>query len=336
MNIYLVPYTAFRHVTVALPMVGTALVMWWLFLLWGTYLGPWTGMLWSVGMEGPLFLATIAGTLSATSVLTEGSLRRRGVLLRFGLPLAAAMITVVVLWLGYALLGLLLPLFVDGQDMKALVADPSFVTLRFRLPYWLLAGFATGVGPWILRRGRGFVGHLGGGVAAGALAAAVWQWAGLYQFDDLYLASALAVLVWSFVFGTLSWSVPTELYAGWVRVLSTHRYGRRIPIDALSGEPTERFVGHYPRGLDLFLGAQHGVAELHASFVVDADHHYALRGLSQAPTVSKRFLERVDVRYDPRRPAPLETSLRHEDKIVLSHGKTETVVEFLLLPKEER
>ena len=77
------------------------------------------------------------------------------------------------------------------------------------------------------------------------------------------------------------------------------------------------------------------MAELHASFVVDDAQNYAVRGLSVQPTVVKRFLERIDLRYDPRRPAPLETDLKMEDRILIGPNQ-ETVVEFLMLPKEER
>ena len=45
--------------------------------------------------------------------------------------------------------------------------------------------------------------------------------------------------------------------------------------------------------------------------------------------------QRIDLRYDPRRPAPLETELSMEDRILVG-GDGQTVVEFLLLPKEER
>jgi len=94
-------------------------------------------------------------------------------------------------------------------------------------------------------------------------------------------------------------------------------------------------VGHFPRGLDLYLPADQAVAELHISFIVDGNSRYAVRGLSIQPTQVKRFLERVDLRYDPRRPAPLETELKMEDRILLGPGG-ETVVEFIMLPKEER
>jgi hypothetical protein len=49
----------------------------------------------------------------------------------------------------------------------------------------------------------------------------------------------------------------------------------------------------------------------------------------------KRPLERIDLRYDPRRPAPLETTLDMEDRILVGPGG-DTEIEFLMLPKEER
>ena len=49
--------------------------------------------------------------------------------------------------------------------------------------------------------------------------------------------------------------------------------------------------------------------EVHLSVAVDKDRAYRARGLSLQPTRVRRFLERVDLRYDPQRPAPLETRL---------------------------
>ena len=80
---------------------------------------------------------------------------------------------------------------------------------------------------------------------------------------------------------------------------------------------------------------EQGVAELHLSVVVDERYRYAVRGLSVQPTLVRRFLERIDLRYDPMRPAPLETQLSMEDRVVLGEaGASE--LEFILLPKEER
>ena len=60
-----------------------------------------------------------------------------------------------------------------------------------------------------------------------------------------------------------------------------------------------------------------------------------MRGLSVEPTVVRRFLERIDLRYDHRRPAPLETELRMEDRILLG-DRGRIRLEFLLLPRERR
>ncbi|MEQ1506756.1 MAG: hypothetical protein ABMB14_31300, partial [Myxococcota bacterium] len=264
---------------------------------------------------------------------------------------------------GWGLLRLFLPLF-TADETDELLRDPSLVTLRFRLGVWLVAGFASGLGPFLVRwlhaaitrrwswGGRdgagpppptswlelGFSGfaHLGGGLVAGAFAAAAWHVPGYYDRleGDLFLASAAAALAFGFLHGLLVWPIPDDLYAGWIRVLSYERYGLRIPVPHTDGRPAERFVGHFPRGLDLYLPAERAVAELHASFV-RSDDRYTVRGLSIHPTRVVRPLERIDLRYDPRRPAPLETTLRSEDRVLLG-ANGETVIEFLMLPKEER
>ena len=109
-----------------------------------------------------------------------------------------------------------------------------------------------------------------------------------------------------------------------------------MPIDATELGPKERFVGHFPRGLDLFLGVSDGVMEMHISVAVDKKQRYWLRGLSLRPTMLRRFLERVDLRYDPRRPAPLETRLRSGDHIEIGDGNNSAQLEFLMLPREEQ
>ena len=118
-------------------------------------------------------------------------------------------------------------------------------------------------------------------------------------------------------------------------MLTPNRFGRRIPIDAPERTAKERFVGHFPRGLDLFLPVDDGVQELHLSVTVDDKQRYTARGLSQHPTMVRRMLQRIDLRYDPRRPTPVETSLSSGDRIILGEGETRSEVEFILLPKEE-
>jgi hypothetical protein len=229
----------------------------------------------------------------------------------------------------------------------------------------LAAGFAAGFGPLAVRRfhawltrnwawgGRDPTGpqpapswlefagtvfaHLGGGSVAGAVAAIAWHVPAYYSAiqGELYVASALASFSFGFLHGLLVWPLPDDLYAGWIRVLSYERYGLRIPVPHADGTPAERFVGHFPRGLDLYLPADVGVAELHLSFTKGRGDLYTVRGLSIAPTLVKRFLERIDLRYDPRRPAPLETPLHMEDRVLIG-DKAQTEIEFLMLPKEER
>ena len=76
--------------------------------------------------------------------------------------------------------------------------------------------------------------------------------------------------------------------------------------------------------------------EMHLSVAVDDQHRYFARGLSLAPTTVRRFLERVDLSYDPSRPAPLETRLSSGDRIMLGNGARVAELEFLMLPREER
>lgn len=346
MNIFLVPYTWARHVSVSLVVGAAAVITWWLVLAWEVVVGPWLGVVWTQSLEGAVLLGFIAGAVGASSVLAEGSLRRSRMRTRIFATIGAGLLSMLLAMAFYGVIQLVHKAIVS-EAMRPLLDDPSYVTLRFRLCQWAWAGFASGIGPAFVRlvQTRSFRGaptHLFGGLAAGAFAAATWHYLGYYGVGwlgiapDLYLASGMASVVWGVLHGLLVWGIPSELYAGWVRVLSTHRFGHRIPIDALSGRPAERFVGHFPRGLDLFLPADKGVAELHASFVTDGRQTYTVRGLSQQPMLVRRFLERVDLRYDPRRPAPLETELRMEDRIILGQGEQQTELEFILLPKEER
>lgn len=337
MNIFLVPYNWTRHVAVALTVGGATLLAWWVFLHVRVWLGPtlfeW-GLLWSEGMEGALFLAVISATIASASVFAEQGLRRASVLKRLGLPVAAGGIAFLLTLIGYGILAVLVSLLAR-QEMKEIVSDPALASHRHHLWMWLSAGLASGIGPLIVRRRDVFT-HLVGALVAGGSGAALWQYLGYHALGDLYLAAGLGTLLWGVLHGLLVWAIPSELYAGWIRVLSPYRYGYRIPVDRVDASPAERFIGHFPRGLDLFLPVGDGIAELHTSFVVDGAHRYTIRGLSQQPTTVRRFLERIDLRYDPSRPAPLETELHMEDRILMGDGQQESEVEFLLLPKEER
>ncbi|MEQ1567725.1 MAG: hypothetical protein ABMA64_18940 [Myxococcota bacterium] len=366
MNIYLIPYTGVRHWIVGLTLGAVGLLSWWVALLLQVEVLPylhWTfGVGWSQSFDGLLYVGTLCASVSAASLVAEASLRRRAMRWRVFYTALGSGLAFLTLLLGWGVLLVILRLLSSADEV---LLDPALVTLRYRVAVWLAAGFAAGFGPFVARRlhawitarwnwggrdggttttsiswlewgGRAFA-HLGGGMVAGAFAAAAWHVPGYYDQlqGDLYVSAALAAFVFGALHGWLVWPIPDDLYAGWVRVLSYERYGLRIPVPHTDGSAAERFVGHFPRGLDLYLPAEVGAAELHVSFVKSADGRYSVRGLSIAPTVVKRFLERIDLRYDPRRPAPLETSLGMEDRVLLGdRGQTE--VEFLMLPKEER
>ena len=365
MNIHLIPYTQWRHIAVALGVGASTLFAWWAVLTWIVVFGPLfhESMYWSQAFEGLIFISSLSGSAAFASIFAEGSLRRRAMRWRVGYALLSGV-------LSFALAAVLFTVtrnFASWLPTRLMVdtaTDPSFVSLRYTLPVWGAAGVASGIGPWVVRRlqrwsartfgfavdgsnrpkaltwHRRFIElffHTGGGASGAILAASIWHIGGLYTQagGNLYLGAAFGSLSWGLVHGLLCWPIPNELYAGWIRVLSAERYGLRIPIDHEDGRPAERFVGHFPVGLDLHMPAEHGVAELHTSFTVDAEHNYAVRGLSIQPTVVKRLLESIRLDYDPSRPAPLETQLEMGDRIIMGTGPASGEVEFILLPREE-
>lgn len=332
MNIFLIPYTWMRHFSVAFVCAGAALLAWWIVLA-AAVLVP----VWPVTWDGALYIGALCVSVAAASTLAEASLRRlplwKRVLQTVGAGAISGALAMVGYWSWTALIG---PLLFSGTD----AVEPTLVSLKYRVMAFLLAGMQAGVGPLVFRKGKGFFAHLGAGIAAGLLAAAAWYILGYPKsaigLSNLYYASAAGALVFGATFGLLAWAIPDNLYAGWLRVVSETRHGRRIPIDGLDGGPRERFVGHFPRGLDLFLPAEEGVMELHVSVMVNRKQEYRARGLTLRPTLVRRFLERIDLRYDARRPAPLETKLSSEDRLVLGPPSDPTVVEFIMLPREER
>ncbi len=333
MNIFLVPYTRWRHLAMALWCGAAGLLAWWLVLAITLY---GSGPSWDPKWDGPLLLGTIAAFVSSSSILGEDNLRRRPLLARLGRTALAALIavgnTLIWYWLWHMLAPVLMP---DAWHSDA--ADASLVSLRYRLGAFFMAGMSTGIAGAFVRRFQNLVSHVAGGITAALAAGGAWYLLGanFQGLTDLYLAGAAMGLTWGFLYGLITWPIPDELYAGWVRVLSAGRFGRRIPVDHPDGGAKERFVGHFPRGLDLFLPVEQGVAEMHVSVAVNAKGDYSARGLSLAPTKVKRFLERVDLRYDPRRPAPLETRLSSGDRIILGEGAQQAELEFIMLPREE-
>ncbi len=330
MNIFLIPFTPLRHTAVAAACAGFCLIGWWLFLT-----VCWMGAPWAQRWDGAVYLGAVAGCAGGGSLLAEGALRRWPLWKRGGLSALAMVLsllfTIANYWMWTGLLG---PL-IFGPEL----ADPSLVSLRHRVFAWMAAGLGAGTGAMLARKFKGGFSHLAGGLLSGLIGGLVWYVVGYsaYPFaKDLFWAGALGAVAFGVAFGLFAWGVPDELYAGWLRVLTETRHGRRIPIDAPDGLPRERFVGHFPRGLDLFLPADDGVLELHISVLVNRSGEFRARGLSLQRTVVRRFLERIDLSYDKRRPAPLDTRLSSGDRIVLGMPGQEAVVEFLMLPREER
>jgi hypothetical protein len=347
MNINMMPYHWSRHLPIGFATAAVCAVWWWVFLVFDVSLMPRVGMLIRPQFEGAWLLSGLAAASAFVSIYAEAALRREGIhwRLMWAVPagLLAWLLTLIWVAICVVVADALQGTAVMGYE--TLAGDYGVVSIRYRLACWLGTGFIAGLAPVAVRVGRTrsfgmfIVEHLAGGTAAGLVGAAFWQFMAYYGIAwlgvgrDLYQASAFASVAFGWVFGTLCWGVPDSLYRGWIRILSAYRYGFRIPLEKPDAAVGERFVGHYPRGLDVNLPVEKGIAELHVSFSA-ADSVYVLRGLSQQPTEVKRFLESVDLRYDPRRPAPLETELSHEDVITFGKGSVKTEVEFILLPKD--
>ncbi len=367
LNIFLIPYTWLRHFAMAL-WCGVAGLLAWFAVLSLIVSGK---VYWPPDADGPTLMVCVSAAVAMAAIAGEGSLRRLGPLgqlWRIALTGAlSAFFTSIWYAFWHAMAGSLL---FSGDQWAEDAADASLVSLTFRIGAFAMGGLGSGCAvlmlriidgvsgealrrraakkrqesglapiPHIPRTNPSFLSHLAGGLAAGLAAGMCWHLLGSgyeYFSGDLYLAGAGMGLAWGFTFGLLTWTVPDELYAGWVRVLSDYRYGRRIPVDALDGSAKERFVGHFPRGLDLYLPAETAVSELHVSVAVDGKRQYKARGLTLQPTLVRRFLERINLRYDPQRPAPLETRLSSGDRIFLGEGDQQTELEFIMLPREER
>jgi len=340
LNIFLLPYTWLRHLSMAFWCASAGLMSWWGVL---TLLVVFN-VDWPPTWDGPILMTTVSMAVCVASVLGESNLRRLPIWNRALKVLLAAgisgLVTLVYYNIWHGLVGVIL-----SEAMLRDAQDPSLVSLTFRVGAFAMGGLGCGTGALVVRKFSEPISHLAGGLAAGLMAGCAWFLAGLPTSDtaygvlapqrDLFLAGAAMGITWGFMYGLLTWSIPDELYVGWLRVLTPRRFGRRIPIDAPDRSPRERFVGHFPRGLDLFLPVEDGVQELHFSVTVDDKQRYTARGLSQYPTLVKRLLQRVDLRYDPRRPTPVETSLSSGDRIVLGEGDQHAEIEFILLPKEE-
>ena len=343
MNIYLIPYTWMRHLQIALWCGIFCITMWWFHLMWFLYIGPF----WSSGFDGFFWLCPLVVASSGGSIFLEGSLRRaplRWRIFKFLTSTGASVCLFFFLYSSYdATLG---PLFfsifdlMKEQSVHVDLTDQHKIAFQNQLGIFLVAGFCTSFGTLIVRKWRGkglfhIANHLIGGMLAGLSAATVWMF--FLNFSPntgihLYLSGAFSSLTFGFVFGLSAWTIPDDLYAGWLRVMSPSRFAHRVPIDATQGGTKERFVGSYANGLDLYLPHGEGVMELHVSAYVEDGQRYIIRGLSQQSTVIKRSMETVQLHYNPQSPQPSETQLYSEDLIYMGSGG---IIEFIMLPREE-
>lgn len=289
-----------------------------------------TDPFWTPSADLNVLLGVLGLGAGLGAVVVEGSLEpksagwwRKGVLLAGLGGFAAA-------HLGAGLGARLTAMAVPGAT-EAFATAPVLSVLKYSLASFVFSGLAFGLlmGWW--RKGPLGL-YTSVGVVCGLGAAMTWHLtAGIV---DLYVAAAAAALTWGGAFGLLAWVVPSRLYTGWVRVLSGSRFGHRVRVDG-DGGAAELVAGHYPRGMDLWLPAEEGVREMHLSVAVDDAQNYKARGLSLYPTRVKRSLEKLDLRYDPTRPLPLETPLSSGDLLELGDGQAQTVLEFVMLPREE-
>ena len=328
MNIYLIPYTWMRHFQYAIWGSICGLVLWWLYLSWLLLVGPFWSSAWDAFFTG----VVLSGGIAFSNLLGEASLQRWPLRKRLWKLVLCAGITV-----GSSLLFLWLWKLISVLIVDDIGNDHHIVALKYKLGYFVMAGLACACAVLSVRKWEGWAhvtNHLLAGILAGLSAGAIWSMSAYYFVQNLYLAGALMFVSFGFFFGLCAYPIPSTLYVGWLRVLSGGRFGHRIPIDARDKENKERFVGHYPNGLDMYLPQGEGVRELHASVLhLPVDNQYTLRGLSQKHTKMKRLLEWAKLDYDPNSPVPREVQLHNGDRIELGQHSE---VEFLILPREEQ
>ena len=336
MNIFLIPYTWLRHLQGAIWCSFFALIYWWLHISWIA----WIGAFWNASWDAIYFFGGLAATVTGGSIFIEASLHRWNLRLRISkISLASGMgfgfyfiIGPICSWISY--------LFMSSQGMED-AGNNFLVSLRYTIDSFIACGISTGMAVFLMRTEKNrvvFFNHMISGMYAGVFSALFWTafhsfLERLYFDYHLYWSGFSACVSFGFFFGLGSWTIPTSLYAGWIRVLSNYRFGHRVPIDGGDGLAKERFIGHYPNGLDLFLPVDQGVQELHISVFLNDQGEYILRGLGQERIQVKRSLEWVQLHYDPKLPAPYESNLSSGDRIQIG---TDAEIEFVILPREER
>lgn len=330
MNIFLIPYTWVRHFQFAIWSGLCGLLFWWFYLLSLTQ--GWA--FWAASWDAFITNALLVTAVVSANVLGEASLRRwtigvrlRKIILAAGVAIGCCLLFN---WTWHLLASMMLD---DIGSVHHVVA------LKYRWGDFVGAGLAVAAGlltveRWKERPKKFVMQYILGGVFAGLCTGAMWSIASDYWMQNLYWAGAVMFAIFGASFGLAVRTIPNDLYVGWVRILSGSRFGHRIPIDAKNNRPKERFVGSYPNGLDMFFPFEEQVQPLHGSIVhLPQDGTYTLRGLSQYHTKMVRMLEWAKLDYNAASPVPMEVQLNNEDRIELGD---QVVVEFLILPREER
>lgn len=346
----LVPYSILRYGVSPMLSGAFALVAWWFALVLLEYWRD--GAMTSAGndMYAPetetlIFLSIISVAVSISSILIEGRFRRTTMVMRgFGV------------WFSGLFTGLAIMLWMWLYNMAVNhfeLIPPGSLALRWRVGPWLIAGAAATWGPWLVRMGRRLIEMVkvrwklefvpaappleGGvvsqtalhgiaGLTAGLTAALGWYFCGL-ALGDRFVASAVGAWLLGGTVGALLFVVPESHFVGWMRVRRGNRPGWRVHLDPADPARSERFIGHFTRGMDVHMPPTDGSAELHVSFVAKEEGNWSVRGLSQQRVGVARPLERIELAYDPSLPAPLETPLRNGDIVRISElGEVEFVV----------
>ncbi len=336
-----------RHLWVPSWVASAAVSAWW----WVLQAFIWVGVpSWA---EGPLWLGAVAAAVAASSLMLDGWVRGRARWLvaaevGFGTVLVGAgAFGLSALWMA-AVGGL------AGPVGMSVLVQPDLLSLRGQLGAFVAVGGWTGIVLGVIRafpnllsrwwpaeslkdEGAAWVRvleHVFAGIVSGGAWAGVWFVPGfaLSLAGDQFIAGALSSLTFGLSMGFLAWTLPDRAWTPWIRVRRGPRKGMRVPLLGENGEAIERFVGHYPRGLDLFLPSDTGASEVHLSALVDGFDEVVVRGQSVSETVVSRFLETVDLAYDPSAAAPVETVLSPGD--IVRVGTVE--LEVLYLPQDNR
>lgn len=152
-NIFLIPYTWYRHLAMAFWCASWGLVGWAAVLTIFVKLSP----SWHPALDGSVLLSTLAGTIALASIAGEAALRRRSLIQSSWRVFLGTGLSVLLAMLGYWLWSEVFNRLVYSGEAGIDAVDSSLVSLRYRFGAFVLAGLASGIGPLLLRKGSGWV-----------------------------------------------------------------------------------------------------------------------------------------------------------------------------------